>query len=460
MLNDKKNDGALSILCSELEKNAAIEPRYYEKYHVKRGLRNDDGTGVLAGLTRVCSVKGYLINDAERMPMDGQLVYRGYDIRDIILACERENRFCFEEVCWLLIFGSLPSEQQLQNFTALLGSLRELPEYFAEDMIFKAPSKNIMNKMARSVLALYSYDDVDPEDNSLQNVVRQSLELIARMPCIMNCAYQVKRRQFDKQSMFFHPIDPAHSTAEMILSTIRSDRDFTDEEAKLLDVCLTLHAEHGGGNNSTFTTRVMSSAGTDTYSAIAGAVGSLKGSRHGGANIRVMQQLDEAMRAVKNPDDDGEIADFLRRVVRREAGDGSGLIYGMGHAVYTLSDPRAVILKERARGLAEKKGFSAEFKILDGIERLTPQIFKEEKNSDKVICANVDLYSGLVYKTLGLPADLYTPLFAVARVAGWCAHRIEEIKTGGRIIRPAYKSVYSKVLPYVPIAERGNEEDS
>lgn len=445
---------ALSILCNEFKNNNQIDPYFYEKYHVKRGLRNDDGTGVLAGLTRICTVKGYLINDAERMPMEGQLIYRGYEINDIINSCESENRFCFEEVCWLLIFGTLPNREQLNKFTELLGQLRELPPYFAEDMIFKAPSQNLMNKMARSVLALYSYDELDPEDNSIEALIRQSLQLIARMPNIMNCAYQVKRRHFYKKSMYFHPINPSHSTAEMILSTTRATREFTDEEAKLLDICLTLHAEHGGGNNSTFTTRVMSSAGTDTYSAIAAAIGSLKGARHGGANLRVTAQLKAAKEYIKNPFDDSQIEDFLRKVIRKELGDGSGLVYGMGHAVYTLSDPRAKILKAHAKNLAEKKGFGEEFAILDGIERLTPQVFKEEKGSDKPICANVDLYSGLVYQTLGLPADLYTPLFAVARVAGWCAHRIEEVLTGGRIMRPAYKSVYSNVLPYTPLDER------
>lgn len=445
---------SLSILCNELEEYNQINPRYYEKYNVKRGLRNDDGTGVLAGLSRICSVKGYLINDAERMPMEGQLIYRGYDVRDIIESCEKDNRFCFEEVCYLLIFGKLPNRDTLVKFKDMLGSLRELPPYFAEDMIFKAPSVNIMNKMARSVLALYSYDEEDAEDNSLKNLIRQSFELIARMPNIMNCAYQVKRKNFDKESMYFHPIDPKHSTAEMILSTTRFDREFTDEEAKLLDVCLALHAEHGGGNNSTFTTRVMSSAGTDTYSAIAAAIGSLKGARHGGANIRVTNQLENAKKYIKNPHDDGQIADFLRKVIRKEAGDGSGLIYGMGHAVYTMSDPRAKILKSHAKELAEKKGFGDDFAILDGIERLTPEIFREEKGIDKAICANVDLYSGLVYKTLGLPSELFTPLFAVARVAGWCAHRIEEVMTGNRIIRPAYKSVYSKALQYIPLEDR------
>lgn len=453
-MNDKFLSDSLSILCENAKNNNQKTTAYFDRFNIKRGLRNEDGTGVLAGVTSVCSVKGYYINDAERMPMEGQLIYRGYDVNDIVSNCEKENRFCYEEICWLLLFGSLPTKSQLDEFKKILGELRELPEYFAEDMIFKAPSQNIMNKMARSVLALYSYDEIDPESTELTNVIRQSLELIARMPTIMNCAYQVKRRQFYKKSMFFHPLNPNHSTAEMILSTTRADREFTDEEAKLLDICLSIHAEHGGGNNSTFATRVLSSSGTDTYSAIAAAIGSLKGPLHGGANIRVMNQLENAKSQINNPDNDDEVADFLRKVLRKETGDGSGKIYGMGHAVYTLSDPRAVILKKHAKELANKKNFGKEFAVLEAIERMTPVIFKEEKDNDKCICANVDLYSGLVYKILGLPDDLYTPLFAVARVSGWCAHRMEEIMLGKRIIRPAYKSVYTKSLPYISINDR------
>lgn len=452
-MSNQVND-TLSILCKEITKNNCIKPEYYEKYGVKRGLRNDDGTGVLVGLTQICSVRGYVINDSEPEAIDGKLIYRGYNINDIVENCEAENRFCFEEVCWLLIFGSLPTKSQLKDFQFVLGQLRELPPYFVEDMILKAPAKNIMNKLARAVLTLYSFDEADPEDNSVENVVRQSLELIARMPVIMNFSYQAKRRHFDKKSMYFHPIDPSQHTAELILSTIRSNRKFTEREAKLLDICLALHAEHGGGNNSTFATRVLSSAGTDTYSAIGAAIGSLKGSRHGGANIKVMDQLETIKANVSDWGNEDEVALFLDKIVKKEAGDGSGLIYGMGHAVYTKSDPRAIILKKYAREVAETNGYGDEFKLLESIEKLAPQVLSANKSSSKSICANVDLYSGLVYKSLAIPEDLFTPLFAVARVAGWCAHRIEEILTSKRIIRPAYKSVFNSILEYTPIDKR------
>ena len=453
-MDEKRLMDALSSLCETLQKNNQIDPVYFEKYGVKRGLRNADGSGVLAGLTRICSVHGYVINDAEKVPVDGQLFYRGYDLKDIVESCEKEHRFCFEEVCWLLLFGTLPTKSQLDGLCNLLGELRELPQYFAEDMIIKAPSPNIMNKMARSVLALYSYDQ-NPEDPSLQNLLRQALLLIARMPAIMGYSYQVKRRHYDKQSMFFHPINTKHSTAEMILASIRADRQYTPEEAQLLDLCLTLHAEHGGGNNSTFPTRVLASSGTDTYSIIAGAIGSLKGPRHGGANAKVAEMLEYIKQGVKHWDHDDEVADFLGKLIDKKAGDRSGLIYGMGHAVYTLSDPRAVILKKYARGLAEKKGFGEELALLESIERLAPQVFAAKKGDSKIICANVDLYSGFVYRTLGIPSELFTPLFAVARTSGWCAHRIEEALTGNRIIRPAYKSMFSHTLEYVPLDQRG-----
>lgn len=304
----------------------------------------------------------------------------------------------------------------------------------------KHPSKDIMNKMARSVMSLYSFDE-NPDDTSIPNVLRQSLQLIAQMPTIMNSAYQVKRRAYYNKTMFLHPIRKDQSTAEYILNQLRVDKKFTREEAKLLDICLLLHADHGGGNNSTFSTRVLTSSGTDTYSAITAGFGSLKGPRHGGANIRVAQQMNEIMESVPDSTDPAQVKDYLVKILNKEAGDGSGLIYGMGHAVYTVSDPRAVILKENARKLAFEKGFEKEFKTLENIEHLTPQVFAEVKNDDKVICANVDLYSGLVYKVLGIPEDLYTPLFATARISGWCAHRLEEIISGGRIMRPAYKSV-------------------
>lgn len=443
---------SLKKLCDELEKYNRINPELFESYNVKRGLRNPDGTGVLAGLTKICNVHGYLLNEGEKMPIEGELIYRGINIKDIVAGCKKENRFGFEEVIWLLLFGNLPTSKQLDTFKALLGEMRELPTYFTEDVLMKAPSANIMNEMGRAVLALYSYDK-NPDDCSVENVLSQSIWLIAKMPTLMVQAYQVKRRNFDHETMFFHPLEPAHSTAESILATMRPDKKFTDEEAKLLDLCLMLHAEHGGGNNSTFTCRAVSSTGTDTYSAIAAAIGSLKGPRHGGANIKVMQMLDYIKEGVKDWNDDEEISAFLEKILRKEAGDRSGLIYGMGHAVYTLSDPRAVILKESAASLADKKGLGDEFKLLKAVERLSPDVFAKVKGSSKNICANVDLYSGLVYKMLGFPVDLYTPLFAVARIGGWCAHRIEEITTSKRIIRPAYKAVATPTK-YIPLSER------
>ena len=319
-------------------------------------------------------------------------------------------------------------------------------------MIMKHASKDIMNKMARCVIVLYSFDE-NPDDISVANVLRQSLQLISQMPTIMNGAYQIKRRTFYNKTMFLHPIKKEQSTAEYILNQIRADKKFTIEEARLLDICLMLHADHGGGNNSTFSTRVLTSSGTDTYSAITAGFGSLKGPRHGGANLRVAEQMREIMANVADPTDPNQVKDYLVKIINKEAGDGSGLIYGMGHAVYTKSDPRAVILKENARKLAYEKGFEKEFKTLENIELLTPQVFSEVKGIDKAMCANVDLYSGLVYKVLGIPEDLYTPIFAVARTAGWCAHRLEELTSGGKIIRPAYKSV-SKPRTFKPIIER------
>ncbi len=452
MEKERASNAAISSLCDEFRKNNRIDPEKFEKYQVKRGLRNEDGSGVVAGLTLICNVHGYVINEGEQAPVEGRLIYRGIDIQDLVAGAVNENRFGFEETVWLLLFGKLPTKEQLDSFCELLSSYRELPEYFAEDMIIKAPSPNIMNKLARSVLALYSYDDM-PDDLSIENVLRQSIQLIGMLPSIMAYAYQVKRRHYDRESMFFHPMVPGLSTSETILHSIRADSVFTPEEARLLDVCLMLHAEHGGGNNSTFAARVLSSSGTDTYSAIAAAIGSLKGPRHGGANIKVMEMLEYIKAGVRDWDDEEEIRAFLKKMIQKEAGDRSGLVYGMGHAVYTLSDPRALILKKYAYDLAEKKGYGPEFRLLEAVERLTPGVFAEVKGSDKAICANVDLYSGLVYRSLGIHPDLFTPLFAVARMPGWCAHRIEEIMTGGRIIRPAYKAIAGR-QPYTPLSER------
>lgn len=439
-------------LCEEYRRNNVITKAEYELNGVKRGLRNADGTGVMAGLTHVCNVHGYLINDGDKVPDEGRLTYRGIPIEDIVEGCQREDRFGYEEVAWLLIFGKLPTQKQYDRMCGLLYGNRELPEYFPEDMILKAPSKNIMNKLARSVLALYSYDE-DPDDLSLENNMRQSISLIARMPSIMSYAYQVKRRHFDHESMFFHPYDPSHCSAEAILNALRPDRRFTKEEARLLDLLMILHAEHGGGNNSTFTTRVLTSAGTDIYSAIGAAVGSLKGFKHGGANHMVREMMQGLMEQVRDWEDDDEIEAYLEKLLRREAGDGTGLIYGMGHAIYTLSDPRAVILKEKAGELAAKTGFDKKLRLYEAVERLSPAAYHKVTGNPKVISANVDFYSGLVYEMLGIPSDLFTPMFAVSRIAGWCAHRIEELTTGGRIMRPAYRALPVS-QSYVPLAQR------
>lgn len=444
--------GDINSLYEAYTANNRIDPKYYEKFNVKRGLRNPDGSGVMAGVTNICNVHGYVINEGEKYPDEGKLVFRGYNINDLVSNVVAENRFGYEEIAYLLLGGKLPTEHQLENFRGLLDNNRELPEGFFEDMILKAPSKNIMNKMSRAVLALYSYDDV-PDNTEVKHEVDTAVSIIAKMPVIMVSAYHVKQRYYNHKSMFMHPLIPGQSTAETILSMLRPDRQFTDEEAKLLDVMLMLHAEHGGGNNSTFTCRVLTSSGTDPYAAYSAAIGSLKGPRHGGANHKVIQMHQYIKENVKNWDDEGEVADFLRKILRKEAGDGTGLIYGMGHAVYTLSDPRAVILKQNAAKMAIGSEFEAEYRLLETIERLTPELFKEVKGDEKKMCANVDMYSGFVYKMLGIPEDLFTPLFAVSRMAGWCAHRFEESMTGKRIIRPAYKSV-SKEKAYIPLNNR------
>ncbi len=443
---------AISQLCGELEKNNSIRPGDFERYHVKRGLRNEDGTGVMAGLTRICSVEGYYILDGEKVAKEGKLSYRGYDINDIVENCVAENRFGFEEVVWLLLFGELPTPAQLDSLCEVIDVCRFLPDDFIEDMMIKNPSKDIMNKLARCILGLYSYDE-NPDDISVQNVLRQSMQLIAQFPTILTVAYQVKRRAFYGKTMFLHPIKRGLSTAQYILRQTRADKKYTEEEAKLLDIILMLHADHGGGNNSTFATRVLTSSGTDTYSAIAAGIGSLKGPRHGGANVKTTNMMYEIMENVPDSTDESQVKDYLAKILRKEAGDGLGLIYGMGHAVYTVSDPRAVILKNSARELAFQAGFEKEFKTLENIEKVTPDLLHEIKGDDKEICANVDLYSGLCYKVLGIPEDLFTPLFAGSRIVGWCAHRLEELTSSKRIIRPAYKSV-SQRREYMPLSKR------
>lgn len=439
-------------LCDQIRKYNYIDPSDFDRFNVKRGLRNSDGTGVMAGITSVCTVEGYFIDDGEKLPREGHLYFRGINMEDIVNSCISEDRFGFEEVVYLLLFGTLPTKEQLDNFCATLAACRELPEDFTEDMIMKAPSPDIMNKLSRSVLALYSYDS-NPDDTSLENVLRQCIHLIAQIPAIMVYAYQVKRRHYYKKSMYIHQMKPEHRTAETILRSIRANKTFTDKEAKLLDVCLMLHAEHGGGNNSTFTTRVLSSSGTDTYATMAASIGSLKGPKHGGANIKVSQMVEQFKEGVNDITNEGQVADFIRKVMKKEAGDGSGLIYGMGHAIYTLSDPRAKILRQKAEEFAVNTEFEDEFRLLSLIEQLTPEVFNSFKGTHKAMCANVDLYSGLVYKMLDIPPDLFTPIFTIARIAGWSAHRVEEILTGGKIIRPAYKSNITR-HPYININDR------
>lgn len=435
-------------LFSRMRKNEPFDESLYTKYGVKRGLRNLDGTGVVAGITRISNVHGYLINEYERVPCEGELRYRGVNVEDLINGCLEDDRFGFEETVWLLLFGHLPTKGEVEAFNSVMEEFRELPQDFIEDMIMKAASPNLMNKMARSVLALYSYDD-KADDTSMENVLAQSLSIIAKLPAIMVAGYQAKRRVYDNDSYFIHSPYHGISTAENILSMLRIDRKYTREEALLLDKCLILHAEHGGGNNSTFSVRSLSSSGTDTYSAIAAGIGSLKGPRHGGANISVIKMLDDMKEHIRDYKDDEEISEYLRKLLRKEAGDRSGLIYGMGHAVYTKSDPRAKILKANAKSLAIEKGFGEDFRLLDAVERLTPDLMSEKRNA-LTICANVDLYSGLIYRILSIPPEMFTPLFAVARTAGWCAHRMEEMATCRKIIRPAYRANLDEI-PYLPL---------
>ena len=449
-------DGSMDFiksLCGEFEKHNRIDPAYYEKWDVKRGLRNADGTGVLAGITQIGNVLGYYVQDGERFPMEGRLIYRGIDLGDLVDGFMSENRFGFEEAAYLLLFGALPTREQLKLFQRALSVHQPLPPMFTEDMILRAPSADVMNKLARSVLSLYSYDDA-PEDRSLESELGKAIALIARLPTIAAHAYAAKRHYYDDESLYLHRPQEGLGVAENFLYSVRHDNQFTQEEAQLLDLCLVLHAEHGGGNNSAFACRVLSSSGTDIYSAISAAIGSLKGPRHGGANKKVMEMFGYIEDGVKDWRDDDEIRSYLSRILRKEAGDGSGLIYGMGHAIYTLSDPRAVLLKKFAKSLAAKKGMLDEFELYEAVERLTPEVLSAS-GQRKVVCANVDLYSGLVYKMMGIPQELYTPLFAVARVVGWCAHRIEEVyNPGNKIIRPAYKAV-APARPFIPLDQRG-----
>lgn len=431
-----------------------IDSSLYGKYdYVKRGLRDANGAGVVVGLTKVGNVHGYRIDENNvKQPDEGRLYYRGIDVADIVDNCIREGRFGYEETSYLLLFGELPTESQLYVFSQILGANRQLPDGFVRDMILTNPSPSIMNKLARTVLALYSYDP-DPDNTEADNVLRQCIELISQFPLLTAYAYQAQQFSFHDESLYLHRPDPNMSTAETILRLLRPNREYTELEARLLDISLILHAEHGGGNNSSFTTHLISSTGTDTYAAISAAVGSLKGPKHGGANMAVPNMISDLKRRVRDISDYGQVEDYLVKVLKGEANDRSGLIYGLGHAVYTLSDPRTTLLKKMAQKLAEEQDRMEDFMLYDFIERRGPGLFQEVKGTDKPMPANVDLYSAFVYNSLHIPYEMSTPLFATARIAGWCAHRIEELAAHGKIMRPAYKSV-QPARAYTPMAVR------
>ncbi len=454
LTNSEQTELFDSLLAGSREHYSIPAPAF-TNYNVKRGLRNPDGTGVMAGITKIGNAHGYIINEGDKIAIDGELYYRGYNVADLIRGYTEEGRYGFEETAYLLFFGELPTRKQLSDFDSLLDSYRFLPPRFTDDVIMRAPAPSLMNKIATGVLSLYAYDE-NPDETSLENMLRQSMQLLARLPILAAQTYAFNRSYFHGESLNIHNPQNNLSTAQNFLRIMRPDCSYTEDEAKLLDLCLVLHAEHGGGNNSAFTCRVVSSSGSDTYSAIASAITSLKGPKHGGANIKVQEMFECIKAGVSNWKDDEEVIAFLERILRGEEGDHSGLIYGMGHAIYTKSDPRAVMLKRYAKNLAKGTEYEAEFDLLESVERLTPAVYSRYKNIDKIMCANVDLYSGLVYRMLGIPEELYTPLFAIARIAGWCAHRIEEVTTGKKIIRPAYKAI-AKPREYVPIEVRRTE---
>lgn len=439
-------------LASLTEKASYVNPELYTEYGVKRGLRDLNGKGVLVGITNISEVNSQRVIDGKNVPIPGELYYRGYNVQDIVKNIKPDNHFGFEEITYLLLFGELPTKQQLHDFMKLLSSYRTLPKNFVRDSILKKPSNDMMNSLARSVLALYSYDD-NPDDISEENVLRQCLQLIAMFPLLSVYGYQAYRYYSKGDSLIIHRPKKEYSTAENILHCLRDDSSFTPLEAKLLDVALILHAEHGGGNNSTFTTHLVSSSGTDTYSAIAAALGSLKGPRHGGANIKVVKMFADLKKHVKDWTDEEEVGTYLRALLHKEAFDHAGLIYGIGHAVYSISDPRAVIFQGYVEQLAEAKSYEKEYALYSLVERLAPQIISEERKIYKGVSPNVDFFSGFVYQMLGLPIELFTPIFAIARIAGWSAHRMEEICHHDKIMRPAYMTV-AEHREYVPIDER------
>ena len=439
----------LSKLTQEASK---IDPQVYTDFDVKRGLRDVNGKGVLVGVTNISEINSMKEVNGERIPIDGELFYRGINVQDIVKKQSMDNHFGFEEVSYLLLFGKLPNKQQLMDFRNILATYRTLPKNFVRDVMMKRSSKDMMNALSRSVLTLYSYDD-NPDDTSPDNVLRQCLQLVAMFPLLSVYSYQAYKYYVKGESLVIHHPKKEYSTAENILHCLRDDMKFTPLEAKLLDVCLILHAEHGGGNNSTFTTHLVSSSGTDTYSAIAAALGSLKGPRHGGANIKVIHMFADMKKQVKDWTSEEEVSAYLRALLRKEAFDKAGLIYGMGHAIYTISDPRAEILKEYAKKLSEAEGYTKEFELYDRIENIAKELITKNRDVKKPVCANVDLYSGFVYSVLKIPVELFTPMFAIARIAGWSAHRIEELINNGKIIRPAYKYV-GEHREYLAMEER------
>lgn len=450
-IDRKTRDERLNQLVKYCMISGALDLNLYQEYDVKRGLRESDGKGVLTGLTEISDVIAFKMKQGKKVPCEGELYYQGYNVMDLKKGFET-RKFNFEEIMYLLLFGALPNQQQLTEFIEILNQYRELPSKFVRDVIMKAPSMDIMNALQRSVLTLYSYDE-NPDDVSIPNVLRQSLALIATMPLISVYAYHAYQHYHNDRSLVIRYPDPELSTAENILRILRSDGQYTELEARVLDIALVIHAEHGGGNNSSFTTHVVSSTGTDTYSAIAASLGSLKGPKHGGANLKVENMFADIKEHVQDWESDDEIYAYLSKIVNKEAFDGSGLIYGMGHAVYTRSDPRAVILKEYARSLSEEKGRMKEFQFYERVERLASELLTAHKNLHKPICCNVDFYSGFVYSMLGIPKQLFTPIFAISRIVGWSAHRIEELVNAGKIIRPAYKYV-GHHCEYIPLEDR------
>ena len=431
-----------------------IDPALYRKYGVKRGLRNDNGTGVLVGLTTIGNVHGYVMDEGEKQPIPGELYYRGINVKDIVAADRREHRFGYEETAYLLLFGELPTARELVDWKNKIGAYRKLTDGFRDNAIMKHPSKDLMNALARAVLFAYAFDpEGNPDDISLEKCLEQSIDMIGSIPTIAAYAYQAKAHYHDEASLVIRNPDPKRSTSENILMLTREDGKYTRLEAETLDLALILHAEHGGGNNSSFTTHVVTSAHSDIYSSIAASVLSLKGSRHGGANLRVMRQMEEIKANVRDWHKTGDVVAYLEKIADKKAGDKTGLIYGLGHAVYTISDPRAQMLKAKAETLAKEKGRVAEMKLFELIESEGPKIIKKRHPNAQDVCANVDLYSGFVYDMLGIPKDLYTPLFAVARCVSWCAHRMEELVNNGPIIRPAYKPIFHP-RDYVKLADR------